>query len=77
MTPSPPNSATQGDTPTFPILKFTLKTPVSFARLSALKVSRIGQGSIQTQGSNDDIAQVKSTATSNFNGILDPGRRRV
>ena len=66
-----PNSATQGDTDV-PILKFTLKTPVSFARLSALKVSRIGQGSIQTQGSNDDIAQVKIYRDVNFNGILDP-----
>ena len=66
-----PASATQGDTDV-PILKFTLKTPVSFAQLSALKIARIGQGSIQTQGSNDDIAQVKIYRDANFNGVLDP-----
>src|SRR5207302_551799 len=66
-----PTSATQGDKDV-PILKFTLKTPVSFARLNALKIARIGQGAIQTQGSNDDVAQVKIYRDANFNGLLDP-----
>jgi len=66
-----PASATQGDKDV-PILKFTLKTPVSFASVSSIKVGRIGQGSIQTQGSNDDIAQVKVYRDANFNGVLDP-----
>jgi len=66
-----PTSATQGDQDV-PILKLTLKTPVSFARFSSLKIARTGQGSIQTQGSNDDIALVKIYRDANFNGILDP-----
>jgi hypothetical protein len=66
-----PTSATQGDKDV-PVLKFTLKTPVSFARLSALKIARLGQGSIQTQGSNDDVAEVKIYRDANFNGVLDP-----
>ena len=66
-----PASATQGDT-NVPVLKFTLKTPVSFATLTSLKVARTGQGSIQTQGSNDDIALVKIYRDANFNGTLDP-----
>ncbi len=66
-----PLSATQGDKDV-PILKFTMKTPVSFATLSSLKIARIGQGAVQTQGSNEDIAQVKIYRDANFNGILDP-----
>ena len=71
-----PTSATQGDKDV-PVLKFTLKTPVSFARLTSLKIQRIGQGSIQTQGSNDDIAQVKIYRDANFDGILEPTCGRV
>ncbi|HVO32501.1 MAG TPA: hypothetical protein VMU17_01220, partial [Elusimicrobiota bacterium] len=66
-----PVSATQGDTDV-PVLKFSLKTPVSYARLTSLKVARIGQGAIQTQGSNDDIALVKLYRDANFDGILEP-----
>src|SRR5258706_3492725 len=66
-----PISATQGDQ-NVPVLKFTLKTPVSFARISAIKIARIGQGAIQTQGSNDDIGLIKIYRDANFNGLLDP-----
>jgi len=66
-----PASATQGDKDV-PILKFKLNTAVAFTQLTALKISRIGQGSIQTQGSNDDIAQVKIYRDANFDGILEP-----
>jgi len=66
-----PISATQGDQ-NVPVLKFTLKTPVSFARISAIKIGRIGQGAIQTQGSNDDIGLIKIYRDANFNGLLDP-----
>ncbi|MFA5975390.1 MAG: hypothetical protein WC859_04410 [Elusimicrobiota bacterium] len=65
-----PNGATQGDL-NVPILKFTLQTDVSYAYLSSLKVSRNGQGNLQTLGSNDDIALIKVYRDANFNEVID------
>jgi hypothetical protein len=66
-----PTSAWQGDLDV-PVLKFTLQTQVSFTQWSTLKVARIGQGAIQTQGSNNDIATVKIYRDANFDGLLEP-----
>ena len=67
-----PTSATQGTTDV-PVLKFTLNTQVAFTQWSTLKIARTGQGAIQTQGSNDDIAMIKIYRDANFDGILEPG----
>src|SRR5262249_48567423 len=53
-----PTYATQGDKDV-PIMKFSMGTNVSLAQFNSLKISRVGAGPIQTQGSNDDIALVK------------------
>jgi hypothetical protein len=66
-----PTSETQGTTDV-PIMKFTLKTPVSFARWTNLKLQRQGQGAVQTQGSNDDVALIKIYRDANFDGLLEP-----
>jgi hypothetical protein len=66
-----PTSATQGDHDV-PVLKFTLQTQVSFTQWSTLKIARIGAGAVQTQGSNNDIAEVKIYRDANFDGLLEP-----
>ena len=64
--PPPPREYTN-----VPVLKFTLKTPVSFATLTSLKVGGIGQRFDSDTGIQLRLP-TKIYRDANFNGTLDP-----